>query len=612
MSGMGGSLNLSNSLIVSTFQHTLVHQFLVVLGILIVLGVSWNVLRAIQLRNAISSAGDGVVSDGIFRNADEPVGRRVLRIVFGLMWVFDGILQAQSAMPVGLATQVMQPIGNASTGFVRHLVNAGALIWNNHPIQASVSVVWIQIGLGFWLLVAPRGRWQQVGAVSSIAWALIVWSFGEAFGGIFAPGLSWCFGAPGAALFYVLAGLLIALPERLWGTATLGRRLLCLLGVFFIGMAVLQAWPGRGFWQRRTAIGAVGAIASMAQAMSRTRQPAVFSDFTRAFGSFSANHGFAVNLVIVVGLFTIGIGLLTRQSAILRATVACTSLLCLADWLFIQDFGFFGGLGTDPNSMLPMLGVLFAGYLAISRVPVTVIEQVGDGSPSSWVAALRASPTYAFKTIAAASAVAVLLLGALPMFLASMNANADAIVTEALNGPPSTTDAPAPPFTLEDQFGKAVSLESLKGRVVAMTFLDPVCSNDCPLIGQEFAQADRALGSADEKTVFLAIDANPIYRSVFYTNTFDAKEGLNTLSNWRFLTGGTASLQRVWHDYGVEVVNSAAGSMVGHSDIAYVIDGNGHTREILNTLPGTGTASMRSSFVGVLDGAVKALLPTAR
>lgn len=611
MPGMGGSLNVSNSLIVTSFQHTLLHQFLIVLGILVVVSVSWNILRTVQLRNAITAQPAGAATTQTQALPGEPVARRVLRIVFGLLWILDGILQAQSAMPVGLATQVIQPLGNASSGFVRHLVTSGALIWNNHPIQASVSVVWIELGLGIWLLIAPRGRWLQAGAVASVGWALVVWSFGEGFGGIFAPGLSWCFGAPGAALFYALAGVLIALPERRWATAMLGRRLLTLLGLFFLGMALLQAWPGRGFWQGRIAGGHVGAIASMTRVMSETSQPAFLSGWTRAFSDLATAHGFALNMAIVIALAATGTGLLVSRAVLLRATVVFALVFSFANWLLIQDLGFFGGLGTDPNSMIPLIAVLVASYLATSRLPATVAELPEPGSLRSWILALKTSPTYAFRTIAVSSAALITLLGAAPMFFASLDANADPIVTEALNGPPSTTDTVAPSFSLSDQFGKTVTLASLSGKVVAMTFLDPVCTNDCPLIGQEFAEADRALGTAAAKTVFIAVVANPIYRSNFYTNAFDRQEGLNTLSNWHFLTGSRTALQQVWNSYGVEVINSTAGSMVGHSDIAYVLDGNGHTREILNATPGRGTASMRSSFAGLLDQEIRTLLPTA-
>jgi hypothetical protein len=76
-----------------------------------------------------------------------------------------------------------------------------------------------------------------------------VWVFGESFGGIFAPGLTWLMGAPGAVFLYIVAGALLALPVRAWEGPRAGRLLLAATGTFWIGMAVLQAWPGRGFWQ---------------------------------------------------------------------------------------------------------------------------------------------------------------------------------------------------------------------------------------------------------------------------------------------------------------------------------------------------------------------------
>ena len=46
------------------------------------------------------------------------------------------------------------------------------------------------------------------------------------------------------------------------------------------------------------------------------------------------------------------------------------SVFCLATWVLIQDFGFFGGLGTDPNSMIPMALIFIGGYVAMARLPV--------------------------------------------------------------------------------------------------------------------------------------------------------------------------------------------------------------------------------------------------
>jgi hypothetical protein len=149
----------------------------------------------------------------------------------------------------GLPSQVIEPAAQASPRWVQDVVNAGGTIWSDHPITVAAASVWIQVGIGLWLLAAPRGRWSRAAGLASVAWGLAVWALGESFGGIFVPGLSWLTGAPGAVLLYCVAGALIALPPRAWGTARTGRLLLAGAGVFLVGMAVLQAWPGRGFWQ---------------------------------------------------------------------------------------------------------------------------------------------------------------------------------------------------------------------------------------------------------------------------------------------------------------------------------------------------------------------------
>jgi len=96
----------------------------------------------------------------------------------------------------------MEPIAASSPRWVQHLVNWAGTTWSYHPIQAGASAVWIQAGIGLWLLAAPRGLGlsARLAGLASVVWGLIVWIFGESFGGIFAPGLTWLFGAPGAVL----------------------------------------------------------------------------------------------------------------------------------------------------------------------------------------------------------------------------------------------------------------------------------------------------------------------------------------------------------------------------------------------------------------------------
>jgi len=49
--------------------------------------------------------------------------------------------------------------------------------------------------------------------------------------------------------------------------------------------------------------------------------------------------------------------------------------------------------------------------------------------------------------------------------------------------------ARAPGFLLTDQAGHAVSLTSLRGRVVVLEFMDPHCTCICPIVSQEFISA---------------------------------------------------------------------------------------------------------------------------
>ena len=234
-------------------------------------------------------------------------------------------------------------------------------------------------------------------ALASVGWGLLVWIFGEAFGGMFSPGLSWLFGAPGAALLYAVAGALIALPDRAWLGGQLGRRLLAGAGVFLAGMAVLQAWPGRGFWSG-TVGHQPGNLTSMVQDMSQTSQPGFLASWVRAFGTFTAGHGLVVNLVVVLALAVTGAGLIGGALVpgwrpVLRPAVGLLVVLSAAVWVLVQDLGVFGGLGTDPNSMIPFALLVLGGYLAVAPAPAaaTAAAPAAAAEPATAGAAATAA-----------------------------------------------------------------------------------------------------------------------------------------------------------------------------------------------------------------------------
>ena len=615
MSGMNTGLNTNDPIIVAAFRAALAHQGLIILVLLAVLSIVWVGFR----RRA--SAGQGeATADGGLAGTPEPAGRQVLRIGFGVLWLIDGALQAQPGMAVGLPSQVIQPAAASSPGWVQHLVNWGATTWSYHPIQAGAAAVWIQAGIGIWLLAAVSGSWSRAAGLVSAGWGLIVWVWGEAFGGIFAPGLTWLFGAPGAVVFYCAAGVLIALPGRAWRTPALGRAILAAMGVFLAGMAVLQVWPGRGFWQG-TAGGRLGALADMTSQMAQTPQPHFLAAAIGAFSSFDSAHGFAVNLFVVITLAATGLGLLlTQRPGLLRLVVVLLAVLCLADWVLVQDLGILGGVGTDPNSMIPMALVAVGGYLSLVRVPAPMPEAAAaaarrpGGVPARWwewarPAALRELVASAgARSVLAVAAIGMILLGAAPMAAAQASPTADPILAESLAGTPAPLNYPAKGFALTDQNGRAVSLASLRGKVVLLTFLDPVCTSACPLIAQDFRAADQLLGPAARHVELVAIAANPVYYQLADTRAFTRQEHLNQVPNWLFLTGPLPQLRQVWQDYSVVAEVLPAGSMAGHSEIAVIIDRSGHVRQEFQDDPGPGTSATQASFASLLAGSVRQVL----
>jgi cytochrome oxidase Cu insertion factor (SCO1/SenC/PrrC family) len=631
MPGMNSGVNVNDPTVIAAFKAALLHQGLIAMLIFCLLGVVWVIVRAwLPAAQAGEQAGLGSSAAAA---VTEPSWRQLLRVGFGVLWVFDGILQAQPRMAIGLPSQVIEPSAASSPHWVQQVVNWAGTTWSYHPMQAGAAAVWIQIGIGIWLLAAPRGGWSRLAGLVSVGWGLVVWVFGESFGGIFAPGLTWLFGAPGAVLIYCVAGVLIALPERLWHSPQVGRAVLAGTGLFLVGMAVLQAWPGRGFWQGISG-GQPGTLGGMTHDMAQTPQPGLTAALIRNFTGFDEAHGFAVNLFTVVALTVIGAAFLTGRRRLIRPALTAFAVLCLADWVLIEDFGFFGGLGTDPNSMIPFALLAISGYLALAPAAVTEVKEASPAMPAAepvplptaasaarpgagwreWVrpASLqRGVATASFSTVVSLGALGLIILGAAPMAAAQASPNADPILAESIAGSSAPLNFPAKSFALIDQHGQPVSLASLRGKVVLLTFLDPVCTTDCPLIAQEFRAAGQLLGAASKQVELVAVVTNPIYHQVADTAAFDRQEHLDQVPNWLYLTGSVPQLRQVWRNYGISAEILPAGSMIGHQDIAYVIDRAGRVRQELNADPGPGTTATKSSFAVLLaDAARQALRPS--
>jgi hypothetical protein len=119
----------------------------------------------------------------------------------------------------------------------------------------------------------------------------------------------------------------------------------------------------------------------MVKSMAQTPQPRFLSAWVAAFGAFDEAHGFAVNLFVVAALAVTAAAFLSGRPQLIRPALAGFTVVCLADWVLVQDLGVLGGLGTDPSSMIPFILLAAGGYLALTRPAAPALDAVPDAAP---------------------------------------------------------------------------------------------------------------------------------------------------------------------------------------------------------------------------------------
>ena len=181
------------------------------------------------------------------------------------------------------------------------------------------------------------------------------------------------------------------------------------------------------------------------------------------------------------------------------------------------------------------------------------------------------------RRLAAAASVLLIVSGAALALAAtryapSSGANASARGS-AVNGDAvwKAGTRPAPSFDLTDQRGRSVSLASLRGRPLLLTFLDSKCTTLCPIVGHQLGVVERHLGAQPVRLIIVSVDPADTRHSVAA-----AARKWGWHGHWQWLMGTSAQLAPVWRAYGIGVQPTATD--IAHSMAVYVIDGQGDER----------------------------------
>lgn len=132
-------------------------------------------------------------------------------------------------------------------------------------------------------------------------------------------------------------------------------------------------------------------------------------------------------------------------------------------------------------------------------------------------------------------------------------------------------------FELLDKSNVRISLKSLRGKLVLISFIYTSCPDVCPILTNNYVYIQKKLENripSDLVLVFITTDParDDAKRLRQYTKAYGGK--------WYFLTGSLEELKEVWKAYDVFVMEKQEpkGVVVYHSYKTYLIDKEGMLR----------------------------------
>lgn len=141
---------------------------------------------------------------------------------------------------------------------------------------------------------------------------------------------------------------------------------------------------------------------------------------------------------------------------------------------------------------------------------------------------------------------------------------------------------PAPDFTLTDgRTAEALTLSSLRGKAVVLTFLYTRCPDTCPLTAANLRRVQEELGPDADRVALVAVSVDPAGDTPQAVREFSARHRLDR--NWHYLIGGRPQLEVVWVKYGIGSTPGPASPLVAHTDALFLIDPQGRERSLLRT-----------------------------
>lgn len=139
---------------------------------------------------------------------------------------------------------------------------------------------------------------------------------------------------------------------------------------------------------------------------------------------------------------------------------------------------------------------------------------------------------------------------------------------------------PAPAFTLTDQTGATVTLDSLKGKPTVFTFFDSVCPHtDCSLMAQYLNFTAQFLAGDASRVNWVALSLNPWHDTPQTVNAFISNQQLKP--HLVYLMGSVSQLQPLWDAFHMQSLEQSNGIVI-HTTGVYLLDSQAHEQVFMD------------------------------
>jgi protein SCO1/2 len=142
--------------------------------------------------------------------------------------------------------------------------------------------------------------------------------------------------------------------------------------------------------------------------------------------------------------------------------------------------------------------------------------------------------------------------------------------------PDAVDGSPAPTIRLRDARGRRVDTTRLDGRPYLVTFLYTHCTDVCPVIGFEIADALRRLGARAHRVAALGVSVDPRGDTPVAARRWVADHRLPTA--FRYALGSAGQLRPIWRDWFVVPRDGTLADPRAHDASVWLVDARGRLR----------------------------------